>query len=252
MAGNPGQNTGYDAVVVGSGPNGLAAALTLADAGQRVLVLEARDTIGGGARTSALTLPGFRHDMCSTVHPLGVGSPFFQRAKLERYGLRWVHPPMPLAHPLDGGRAVGLYRSPAATAASLGEDGRAWRRLMGQPARDWARLAPVLLATRPWPRHPWTLARFGLAAIWPAETLATRIFSRATGTGVVCRTCCPFAVTTGRAADGIVRLGDGAVGPCRRLAGRSQRFAGDCRCTGRRDHRPPRRDRHRTPGIFSV
>src|ERR1700740_3280054 len=100
----------YDAVVVGSGPNGLAAAITLARAGCSVLVLEANSIIGGGARSAELTLPGFVHDVCSAVHPLGVGSPFFNMLPLERFGLTWIQPEIPLAHPLDDGTAACLHR----------------------------------------------------------------------------------------------------------------------------------------------
>src|SRR5213079_3037864 len=98
--------TSYDAVVVGSGPNGLAAAITLAQAGRSVLVFEAKDTIGGGARTKELTLPGFQHDVCSAIHPLGLASPFFRSLPLEQYGLEWIQPSAPLAHPLDDGTAM--------------------------------------------------------------------------------------------------------------------------------------------------
>ena len=107
----------YDAVVVGSGPNGLAAAIRLAQEKLSVLVLEANDTIGGGTRSAELTLPGFTHDLCSAVHPLGIGSPFFRKLPLERYGLHWLQPEFPLAHPLEGAVAAGLQRSVEKTAA---------------------------------------------------------------------------------------------------------------------------------------
>src|SRR4051794_11098421 len=118
----------YDAVVVGSGPNGLAAAITLAQAGCSVLVMEARETIGGGTRSAELPLPGFIHDICSAIHPLGVGSPFFRNLPLAQFGLDWVYPPAELAHPLDDGTAVLLERSVEATAEQLGPDERAYRR----------------------------------------------------------------------------------------------------------------------------
>ncbi len=119
----------YDAIVVGSGPNGLAAAAFLARANLAVLVVEEAATLGGGARTAELTLPGFRHDICSGIHPLTIASPFFSELPLEDHGLEWIHPGLPMAHPLDGGRAALFHRSIQETAAGLGDDGEAWRRL---------------------------------------------------------------------------------------------------------------------------
>jgi phytoene dehydrogenase-like protein len=119
-----------DAIVVGSGPNGLAAAIELARAGLSVTLVEGEEEMGGGVRSAPLTLPGFVHDVCSAVYPLGVASPFFPTLPLAAPGPEWTHPPAPLAHPLDGGSAVLLERSFPATAASLGEDGEAWRRLL--------------------------------------------------------------------------------------------------------------------------
>lgn len=168
--------TPYDAIVVGSGPNGLAAAITLAQAGCRVLLVEGRATLGGGMRTQALTLPGFRHDICSAVHPLGLGSPFFRSLNLARYGLAWIQPPLPLAHPLDDRPAVALHRSLAHTAAGLGVDGRRWELLFGDLAADWSQLAAMTLAPWPRPTHPLLLARFGLRAVWSAQSLATAAF----------------------------------------------------------------------------
>src|SRR3989440_11499563 len=121
----------YDAAVIGSGPNGLAAAITVARAGRSVVVYEARDTIGGGSRSTELTLPGFVHDVCSAIHPLGLGSPFFRTLPLEQYGLEWIQPPVQLAHPLDDGSAMLLERSVAATGATLGPDADRYRKLMG-------------------------------------------------------------------------------------------------------------------------
>src|SRR4029077_14021316 len=117
----------YDAVIVGSGPNGLAAAITLARAGCSVLVCEANATIGGGARSAQLTLPGFVHDVCSAVHPLAAASPFFKALPLERSGLTWIQPEIPLAHPLDNGTAACLYRGVDSTANSLGTDSQSYR-----------------------------------------------------------------------------------------------------------------------------
>jgi len=131
----------YDAVVVGSGPNGLAAAVELAQAGRSVLVLEAAEVIGGGLRTEDLTLPGFHHDVCSAIHPLGAGSRFFRGLPLADHGLEWIQPQAPLAHPLDDGTAVTLERSIEATAAGLGADGEAYRRLFGPSVTAWDDLA---------------------------------------------------------------------------------------------------------------
>jgi phytoene dehydrogenase-like protein len=157
-----------DAVVIGAGPNGLAAALTLARAGRSVSVYEAADTIGGGTRTQELTLPGFRHDVCSTILPLTAASPFFRTVDLGTHGVELVHPDAPVAHALDGGRAAVLERSVATTAGGLGDphDAKAWRSLFGPLTRDAGRLSGELL--RPiihLPRHPLALARFGLPAL---------------------------------------------------------------------------------------
>ena len=167
----------YDAVVVGSGPNGLAAATTLARTGLSVLVLEANATIGGGARSAELTLPGFVHDICSAVHPLAAGSPFFKSLPLERFGLQWIQPQIQLAHPLDDGTAASLHRAVDLTADLLGRDGRAYRRLMQPFARDWDKLAVDFLQPMlHWPRHPFVLAQFGLPAVCPATLMAKTIF----------------------------------------------------------------------------
>ncbi len=167
---------GFDAVVVGSGPNGLAAAITLARAGRSVLVREARPEIGGGARSAALTLPGFVHDVFSAVHPLGVGSPFFRQLPLAEHGLEWVHPPAPLAHPLDDGSAVLLERSVDQTAQALGEDADAYRALIAPFSDRWEALAGDVLRFPRLPRHPALLARFGMLAMRSAAGLAASRF----------------------------------------------------------------------------
>lgn len=166
----------YDAIIVGSGPNGLAAAITIARAGRRVLVIEGKATIGGGLRTQEITLPGFRHDLCSAVHPLGLGSPFFQTMPLDRFGLDWIQPDIPLAHPLDDDAAVALHRGFDETAASIGPDGPAWIDLMRPLTAAWPQLAPALLGPLPVSPHLPALTRFGVHALLPARWLAERRF----------------------------------------------------------------------------
>ena len=168
-----------DAVVVGSGPNGLAAAITLARTGRSVTVLEAADHFGGGTRCEELTLPGFVHDVCSAVHPLAAAAPFFADLPLADHGLRWLHPRAPAAHPLPDGTAAVLERSIDATATGLGDrDGRAWRRLVGPLVARWDALVETLLGPLVRvPAHPVVLARFGLRAAWPATALARRAFA---------------------------------------------------------------------------
>lgn len=165
------------ACVIGAGPNGLAAAIVLAEQGVHVDVLEAEPQPGGAARTLELTLPGFRHDFGSAVYPLAAGSPFFSSLPLERHGLEWIHSPCPLAHPFDDGAAITLERDFRAMDSVLGRDGNAWRKLMGPLARHWTAVAPDLLGPQPRiPRHPLRLARFGLRALLPAKTLGERSF----------------------------------------------------------------------------
>lgn len=169
-------NAAADELVVGSGPNGLAAAITLARAGHAVTVLEAADTWGGGLRSAELTLPGFIHDVCATSFPLGVASPFFHTVPLARYGATWVHPDVPLAHPLDDGSAVLLERSVEATAAGLGPDAAVYRRLMGKQIARVDRLIADILRPLRLPRHPVTLARFGLLGMQSASYFARSVF----------------------------------------------------------------------------
>ena len=163
------------ACVIGSGPNGLAAAIVLAQAGLDVEVFEAESVIGGAARTLELTLPGFRHDFGSAVHPFAAGSPFFSSLPLADYGLEWIHSPATLAHPFDDGTAILLDRDLTEAADSLGVDGYAWRRLMQPLATRWPDLtADILRPMLGFPKHPLLLARFGLNAILPATTVARR------------------------------------------------------------------------------
>lgn len=176
----------YDAVIVGSGPNGLAAAIRLAQEDLSVLVLEANDTLGGGVRSAELTLPGFVHDVCSAIHPLGLGSPFFRQLPLEKYGLRWIQPELSLAHPLGEERAAVLQRSVSGTAAGLGRDGEAYQRLMSPLVANWEAMAAELLQSPlHLPRHPLQFGRFGrrglrsaagLARSWFAEEPARALF----------------------------------------------------------------------------
>ena len=167
-----------DAVVVGSGPNGLAAAITLARAGRSVRVLEAAEQIGGGTRTGQLTLPGFRHDVCSAVHPLAIASPVLQALTLAEHGCEFVQPEIPLAHPLDGGYAGVLHRSITETAEGLGADAAAYRALMEPTVRDWEGIVgDTMMAPVPRiPRHPRAATRFGLLALRPATRLARSRF----------------------------------------------------------------------------
>ncbi|MGI4737154.1 MAG: phytoene desaturase family protein [Janthinobacterium lividum] len=164
----------YDAVVVGSGPNGLAAAIVLQQAGLSVLLLEGKNELGGGLRTAELTLPGFHHDICSAIHPLGVGSPFFQTLPLAQYGLEYLTPPVAAAHPFDDGTAAAVVNSLTDTANGLGVDAAAYRRLLAPLLASWPRIANDVLAPLHVPRHPLDMARFGFSALLPATVLARR------------------------------------------------------------------------------
>src|ERR1035437_2165063 len=163
------------ACVIGAGPNGLAAAIVLAQAGMQVDVLAAESTPGGAARSMELTLPGFRHDFGSAIYPMGAGSPFFSSLPLSDHGLEWIHSPAALAHPLDDGTAVMLERDLAATTRSLGVDGGAWEKLMRPFVERWPELAAeVLRPVSLVPRHPFLMARFGMVGLRSAEAVARR------------------------------------------------------------------------------
>jgi phytoene dehydrogenase-like protein len=217
-----------DVVVVGAGPNGLAAAITIAEAGRSVVVLEAADTIGGGARTAELTLPGFRHDICSAIHPMAAAGPFFAAAGLEQHGLELVHPEVALVHPLDDGRAGVMHRSLEETVAGLGSDGKAWDRLVGWTARHWDRLAPAIFAPLlRVPRHPLALGGFGLRALPPA-TVAGRAFSTDEAAGLFAGAAAHSFLPLSRpltSAPGVMLLASGHVAGWPAARGGSQAIA---------------------------
>jgi len=166
----------YDAIVIGSGPNGLAAAITMAQAGRSVLVVEAQNTIGGGTRSAELTIPGFVHDVCSAVHPMAVASPFFRGLPLAAHGLEWIEPATPLAHPLDDGTAVVLEHSVAQTARGLGEDGQRYTKLVTPLIAAWPKVESFAMGPIALPRHPFAAARFGWAAMRSASGFAHKYF----------------------------------------------------------------------------
>jgi phytoene dehydrogenase-like protein len=175
----------FDAVVVGSGPNGLAAAVALARAGYSIRVIEARDTIGGGTRTADLTLPGFHHDVCSAVHPMAVASQFFQELPLAEHGLEWIHPSLPFAHPLDDGSAAFLARSVDETAESLGEDARAYRKLMAPLVNGSTHLFRELVGPFRLPMHPIVAARFGWRGFRSGVNLCQKYFRGEPAKGLI-------------------------------------------------------------------
>jgi len=166
----------FDAAIVGAGPNGLAAAIALARAGHSVRVFEAAETVGGGLRSAALTRPGFRHDVCSAVHPMGILSPFFRQLPLEEHGLEWLRPAVSVAHPLDDGPAVLLTRSLDRACEALGRDGPAYRRLVGPLVANAHDLLADVMAPLRIPDHPILFARFGLRAAFSANRLARLCF----------------------------------------------------------------------------
>ena len=184
------------AYVVGSGPNGLTAAIQMARAGFQVTVIEAQPTIGGGTRSLPLTLPGYMHDVCSAVHPMAVSSPVFASLPLEIHGLKWIHPPAPLVHPLDDGSVATLERSLEETCNRLGADGPVYRRTVYPLVRNWEKLAGEILRPLHIPAHPYLFARFGILAPWPATSTARLLFqttaARALFAGVAAHAIMPL------------------------------------------------------------
>jgi phytoene dehydrogenase-like protein len=171
------KRSSYDAIVIGSGPNGLSAAIHLARQSLSVLVLEARATVGGGTRSAELTLPGFVHDVCSAIVPLSLNSPFFSSLPLEKFGVEWIHSPVPVAHPLDGDTTALVYRSLEDTAQSLGIDASAYRRLYQPLFDEWKLIEQDILGPLPVPpHHPWAAARFGFNALRSGVGLARARF----------------------------------------------------------------------------
>jgi len=197
----------YDGVVIGSGPNGLAAAIVLARAGRSVLVIEAEEQIGGGTRSGALTLPGFTHDVCSAVHPMAVASPFLRTLPLFEHGLEWIYPPYALAHPFDDGTAATLEHSLENTCQTLGVDGNGYRKLVGPLAAQWSLLEEYILGPIRVPRHPLAMARFGMHALQPASHLAKSSFksesARALFAGLAAHSIMPLE-SWGTSAIGLV------------------------------------------------
>lgn len=166
----------YDAIVIGSGPNGLAAAIKIAQEGYSVALFEAKETIGGGMRSAELTLPEFIHDICSAIHPLAISSPFFRTLPLEKYGLKWIQPSAPLAHPFDDGTAALLERKIDATGSTLNVDADAYKKLMDPLVASWPMISNDILAPFHLPKHPLALAKFGILGIRSAIGLSNSLF----------------------------------------------------------------------------
>ena len=227
-----------DAIVVGSGPNGLAAAIYLAQAGLKVLVLEGSKTAGGSVRSEGLTLPGYLHDTGSAIHPMAAGSPFLRSLGLEQHGLEWIHPPIPLAHPLPDGRpAAVLQRSLSGTVAGLGVDGERYRRLMGPLVGRWEEIAEEIMQPLPHlPRYPVALAQFGFRAIQSAQTLISGSFrqeqARALLAGLAAHSFLPLTAPASAAAGlALGMMGHGVGWPFPR-GGAGELTAALLRCLG--------------------
>ncbi|HKZ66742.1 MAG TPA: NAD(P)/FAD-dependent oxidoreductase [Chitinophagaceae bacterium] len=168
----------YDAIVVGSGPNGLSAAIVLQQVGLSVLLIEGKDTIGGGMRTAELTLPGFKHDVCSAIHPMAAASPFFKTLPLKEYGLEFITPPIAAAHPFDDGTAAVLTQSIEETARLLGKDEQAWLKLIGPVVKNWPLIDNDVLAPLHFPKQAFTFAKFGLKALVSANTISKKFVTK--------------------------------------------------------------------------
>lgn len=166
----------FDAIVVGAGPNGLSAAIRLQQEGVQTLLIEAKDTIGGGTRTKELTIPGFKHDICSAIHPMALASPYLKTLPLEKFGLEWIYPEVMAAHPFDDGTAAALFQSLEKTAAQLKGDAGAYTNLIGPVLKDWDKLTADFLGPLKIPKHPLPLFKFGLNALLPAATLGNKKF----------------------------------------------------------------------------
>lgn len=168
----------YDAIVVGSGPNGLSAAIVLQQAGLSVLLVEGKQTVGGGMRTAELTLPGFKHDICSAIHPMAAASPFFSTLPLEKFGLEFINPPVAAAHPFDDGTAAALVQSIDETAKLLGKDEQSYLKLIGPVLKDWQLINNDLLAPLGFPKHPLAFAKFGFKALPSAQAISKRFTTK--------------------------------------------------------------------------
>jgi phytoene dehydrogenase-like protein len=217
----------FDAVVVGSGPNGLAAAIALQRAGLSVLVLEGKETIGGGMRSAELTLPGFIHDICSAVHPLGAASPFFKTLPLDKHGLEFISPKFSSAHPFDDGSSAVLHLSLEDTAHGLEADAQAYIKLIKPLATSWPYIAKDILAPLRFPRHPLAMAKFGLDALRSAAHLSKKFKTkRARGfwAGMAGHSMQPFTSLT-TSAVAMVLLANGHLGGWPVAKGGSQRIA---------------------------
>jgi phytoene dehydrogenase-like protein len=187
----------YDVVVIGSGPNGLAAAIVAAQKGRSTLIIEANETIGGGLRSAELTEPGFVHDVCASVHPMGISSPFFRSLPLEKHGLKWIVPPAAAAHPLEGGPAAIMWNDAQRTADSLGADSRRWLNAIGSLANDWPRLVDDVLAPIGIPSRPVLFTPFAIQGALPANLYANLRLSteraRALFAGIAAHSIVPFS-----------------------------------------------------------